>query len=74
MPSDQCNSISAMATGLIFSLFNIILVQEIHFQIMCMDKWFNTLQAILKVVCQSYYSCNWGKPKRTLYWRYLMNV
>ena len=33
MPSDQRNSITAKATGLIFSLFNIASAREVHFRI-----------------------------------------
>ena len=31
MPSDKCNSITAKATGLIFSLFNIASAREVPF-------------------------------------------
>ena len=33
MPSDKCNLITAKATGLIFSLFDIVLAQEVPFGI-----------------------------------------
>ena len=34
MPSDKCNSITAKATGLIFSLFNIASAREVPFGIL----------------------------------------
>ena len=34
MPSDKCNSITAKATGLILSLFDIVLAQEVPFGIL----------------------------------------
>ena len=33
MPSDKCNLITAKVTGLIFSLFNVALAQEVPFGI-----------------------------------------
>jgi len=34
MPSDQCNSITAKATGLIFSLFDVASAREVPFGIL----------------------------------------
>ena len=34
MPSDKCNLITAQSTGLIFSLFDIVLARQVHFGIL----------------------------------------
>ena len=45
MPSDKCNSITAKAMGLIFSLFNVTLAREVRL-VQCIQYIFHGLTSV----------------------------